>query len=215
MNRLLNWLLDLLYPPRCAFCRRLLTERERGVCRFCRKKYEDRVIRRELKNISVCVAPLRYEGEVRESLLRYKFQGVTAYGPAYAEFIAKAIDESGISCDSMTWVPLSRRRLRKRGYDQAQILAEETAKRLGLPCGKLLIKRVNTRPQSGLASAEQRLKNAKGVYACVDPQKIEGRRILIIDDIVTTGATLSECALTLKNAGCAEVFAAAAASRQT
>ena len=214
MKKLLNWLLDLLYPPRCPFCRRFLTENETGLCRFCRKKYENRTIRRELKNISECVAPFSYEGEVRESLLRYKFHGVTAYGPAYAEFIAKAIDESGISCDSMTWVPLSRRRLRKRGYDQAQILAEETAKRLGLPCERLLMKRVNTRPQSGLDSAEARLKNAKGAYACIDPQKLMGRRILLIDDIVTTGATLSECALTLKNAGCAEVFAAAAASRQ-
>ena len=203
-----------MYPPRCAFCRRFLTEKETGLCRFCRKKYEDRTIRRELKNISECVAPFRYEGEVRESILRYKFHGVTAYGSAYAEFIAKAIDESGISCDSMTWVPLSRRRLRKRGYDQAQILAEETAKILGLPCERLLMKRVNTRPQSGLDSAQARLKNAKGVYACIAPEKIRGRRILLIDDIVTTGATLSECALTLKNAGCAEVIAAAAASRQ-
>ena len=214
MNKLLNWLLDLLYPPRCAFCRRFLTEREHGLCRFCRKKYEDRVFRRELKNISECVAPFSYEGEVRESILRYKFHGVTAYGPAYAEFIAKAIDESVFSCDSMTWVPLSRRRLRRRGYDQAQILAEETAKILGLPCERLLVKRVNTRPQSGLSGAEARRKNAKGVYACADPEKVRGRKILIVDDIVTTGATLSECALTLKNAGCAEVFAAAAASRQ-
>ena len=213
MKRLWNWLLDLLYPPRCAFCRRFLTEKETGLCRFCRKKYENRTIQRELKNISECVAPFSYEGEVRESILRYKFHGVTAYGPAYAEFIAKAIDESGISCDSMTWVPLSRHRLRKRGYDQAQILAEETAKRLDLPCERLLVKRVNTKPQSGLSGAEARAKNAKGVYACVEPEKVKGRNILVIDDIVTTGATLSECALTLKNAGCAEVFAAAAASR--
>ena len=127
MNALVNWLLDLLYPPRCAFCRRLLNDAERGICRFCRRRNADTGTRRELKNGLLCVAPLRYEDQVRESLLRYKFRGVTAYGAAYAEFLAKCIDESDISCDIITWVPLSRRRLRKRGYDQARILAEETA----------------------------------------------------------------------------------------
>ena len=213
MKRFLDRLLDLVYPPRCALCRRFLMEKETGVCRFCRKKYEGTSVRRELEHVSFCVAPFRYEGQVRESILRYKFHGLTAYGAAYADFLAKCIDESGISCDSITWVPLSRKRLRSRGYDQARILAEATAQRLGLPCERLLEKRVDTRPQSGMGDAERRRENAKGVYACCAPEKVSGRRILLIDDIVTTGATLSECALTLKKAGCAEVFAAAAASR--
>jgi len=214
MKRILNGILDLLYPPRCPFCRRFLTDGEHGVCRFCRRRYADSRIERELEHVGACVAAFRYEGPVRDSLLRYKFRGVTAYGPVYAEYLAKCIDETGISCDIITWTPLSRRRLRQRGYDQARILAEETAKRLGLPCERLLEKRVNTRPQSGIRDAEKRRQNAKGVYACCAPEKLGGKRILLIDDIVTTGATLSECALTLKKAGCAEVFAAAAASRQ-
>ena len=213
MKKFFDWLLDLLYPPRCAFCRRLLNEREKGACRFCRKKYENQRIRREIKNTAFCIAPLRYEAEVRDSLLRYKFHGAAAYGAAYADFLAKCIDETQISCDIITWVPLSRRRLRKRGYDQAQILAEETAKLLGIPCEKLLDKRVDTKPQSGIKDAEKRRNNAKGVYACRAPERVFGRRVLLMDDIVTTGATLSECAAVLKKAGCAEVFAAAAASR--
>ncbi|MBQ3702469.1 MAG: ComF family protein [Oscillospiraceae bacterium] len=214
MKKMLDWLLDLFYPPRCAFCRRLLNEKEKGVCRFCRKTYENRCIRRELAHCSCCVAPLSYEGAVRDSLLRYKFRDVAAYGAAYADFLAKCIDESQISCDIITWVPLSRRRLRRRGYDQARILAEETAKRLNLPCEKLLEKRVDTKPQSGIRDAESRRKNAKGVYVCCAPSRAEGKHILLIDDIVTTGATLSECAAMLKQAGCAAVVAAAAASRQ-
>ena len=214
MKKMLNWLLDLFYPPRCAFCRRLLGEKEKGVCRFCRRKYENRCIRRELAHCSCCVAPLSYEGAVRDSLLRYKFRGVAAYGAVYADFLAKCIDESQFSCDIITWVPLSRRRLRKRGYDQARILAEETAKLLNLPCEKLLEKRVDTKPQSGMRDAESRRKNAKGIYVCCAPSKTSGRRVLLIDDIVTTGATLSECAAALKQAGCGAVVAAAAASRQ-
>ena len=214
MKSIQDKILDLLYPPRCAFCRRFLTDEENGVCRFCKKRYNGARIERELEHIGACVAAFRYEGVVRDSLLRYKFHGVTAYGAVYAEYLAKCIDETGISCDSITCVPLSRRRLRQRGYDQARILAEETAKRLGLPCERLLEKRVDTRPQSGIGDAQKRKSNAKGVYACCAPEKLGGRRVLLIDDIVTTGATLSECALTLKKAGCAEVFAAAAASRQ-
>ena len=92
-------------------------------------------------------------------------------------------------------------------------MAEPTAERLGAPCEKLLEKRVDTKPQSGMGDAQRRRENAKGVYACCAPERVRGKRILVIDDIVTTGATLSECAVTLKKAGCAEVWAAAAASR--
>lgn len=213
MKRLLEGVLDLLYPPRCPFCRRLLRGKEKGVCRDCAARYRQSAIRREIRHAALCVAPLRYEDAVRESLLRYKFRGTTAYGRVYAEYLAKAIDETGISCDIITWVPLSRRRLRRRGYDQARILAEETAELLGLPCERLLEKRVHTRPQSGIDSAEKRRENAKGVYACCAPEKLRGKRVLLIDDIVTTGATLSECAAVLEKAGSAAVYAAAVASR--
>ena len=213
--RAVDWLLDLLYPPRCMFCRKLIAAKEDGVCRDCRTRIP-RVpsgdLRRDIKHISFCVSPWYYEGDVRQALLRYKFHGAAAYGRTFAEFIAKCVDENAVSCDSITWVPLSRRRLRQRGYDQARILAEETAKLLGLPCEKMLIKRVDNRPQSSTRSAEERRQNARGVYAC--KMDLTGRRVLLIDDIVTTGATLSECAGVLKKAGCAAVYAAAAASRQ-
>lgn len=213
MKTIIGRLLDLCYPPHCALCHRLLNEEEQGVCRFCRRKYENSCIRRELPNTKLCVAPFRYEDQVRDSILRYKFHGVTAYGAAYAEFLAKCIDESDISCDIITWVPLSRRRLRRRGYDQARILAEETARRLDIPCEQLLKKIKNTRPQSGIHDAEARRQNAKGVYFCCAPERVRDMRVLVVDDIVTTGSTLSACASELLKAGCADVYAGAAASR--
>lgn len=210
-------ILDFFYPPRCAFCRRLLRARgELWVCPSCldtlpRLTKDEQ--RRDVKNTALVLAPLRYEGAVRESLLRYKFGGLTAYAAVYAEFLAKCIDENEISCDSITWVPLSRRRLRQRGYDQARLLAEALAKRLGLPCERLLVKRRHTRPQSGIGSREKRKANAAGAYAAADPQLVQGKRVLLVDDIVTTGATLSSCAGVLAEAGCAAVYGAAAASR--
>ena len=205
--------LDTLYPPRCPFCRRLLDKTEKRVCRFCRKRYEGSVVRREVKNTLGCVAPFSYRDEVRLSIIRYKFWRAAIYGEAYAEFLAKCIDESGFSCDIITWVPLSRVRLFSRGYDQARILAEATARNLGLPAARLLKKTRHTRPQSGLASAAQRRKNASGAYCCIAPETARGKTVLLIDDIVTSGATMAECAAVLKAAGCAGVYAAAAASR--
>lgn len=209
-----DWLLDLIYPPRCAFCRRLLTGQEHGACRFCRPKLPyvpaDGQVQ-HFRNVSKCLSPLYYYGTVRESLHRYKFLGAAAYADIYSEFIVKCIDENQISCDSITWVPLSRRRLRKRGYDQAELLAKEIGRRLGLPPVRLLKKQRDTRPQSKTGSAEKRRANIAGAYACLHPEQAAGKRILLVDDIVTTGATLSEAAGVLKKAGAGEVLAATVA----
>lgn len=207
-------ILDLLFPPRCPFCGRLLRDGEKDMCRACERSIAyvpESVQVRSFKHVAACVSPLYYEGSVRESLLRYKFGGVTAYCRIYGKLIAKSVDESGFSCDIITWVPLSGRRYRRRGYDQAQLIAQRAAERLSLPCRKLLEKTRDNPPQSSTGNAVKRRANAAGAYRCIDSAAVRGRRILIIDDIVTTGSTLSECAKVLESAGAEAVFAAAAA----
>lgn len=209
-------LLELFFPSRCAFCRRVTGDGNR-LCRDCERKlpYTDTDSAKQyFKNLVCCVAPLYYEGGVRQSLLRYKFGGSTANGAVYGKLMAKCIDETDISCDIITWVPLSRRRLRKRGYDQARILAEAVAVELDVPCERLLTKIRDNPAQSGAGSFENRRKNVSGAYEAVNTASIENRRVLIIDDIVTTGSTLSECAHVLKNAGAGCVYAAAAARKK-
>ena len=210
----IDWILDLLFPRRCAFCRRL-TQQGALVCPQCRAKlpFTGAAARQDFPHLEACYSPLYYVEPVRGSLLRYKFGGLSMYAEVYGEFLAKCIDENGISCDSITWVPLSRRRLRQRGYDQARLIAEELAKRLGPPCECLLVKRRHTRPQSGISDREKRKANAAGAYAVLNAERVEGKRVLLVDDIVTTGATLASCAGVLADAGCAAVFGAAAASR--
>ena len=207
--RVVDWLLDLIYPPRCAFCRRLLSGREKGVCRFCRPKLPyvpaDGQVQ-HFRNVDKCLSPLYYHGNVKDSLHRYKFGGATAYADIYSEFIVKCIDENQISCDSITWVPLSRRRLRRRGYDQAALLAKLIARHLGQSPVRLLKKLRDTPPQSQTGSAEKRRANIAGAYACLRPELVQGKRVLLVDDIVTTGATLSEAARVLKKAGAKEVI---------
>ncbi len=202
-------ILDLVYPRRCPFCRRIL-DKKQLICRSCLTKLpfvpQARQAER-VRNIEACYSTLYYEKSVRESLLRYKFNGAAAYADAYAVLLAKCIEENGISCDIITWVPLSRRRLRKRGYDQARLLAEAAARHMGAPCEKLLRKTRNNPAQSGTASAAARRENVRGVYAPVKPEEISGKTILIVDDIITTGSTLSECAKILKAEGAKKILA--------
>ena len=216
--KLFDALLDLLYPPRCAFCHRLLQSGEDGICRFCidRLPYTgERSERKDIPHVDRCVAPLFYENRVRDSLLRYKFGRLTGYAGIYARFMAKCIDENEISCDIITWVSVSRKRMRERGYDQSELLAEAAAKLLGIPCVRTLNKVRHTVRQSRIKSDAGRKENVKGAYRCVSAEQIAGKRVLLVDDIVTSGSTLAECARVLKEAGAASVCAAAVAMRKS
>lgn len=113
--------------------------------------------------------------------------------------------------DLVTWVPLSRRRLRERGYDQARLLARSTARELGLPLTPTLHKQRNTQPQSGTGDAAKRRANIAGAYRMKQGADVTGKRVLLMDDIVTTGATLSECARVLGKAGAEQVVCATVA----
>ena len=205
MNQLGERLLDLLYPPKCAFCRKLVTD-GRMLCPDCEKALpvpEKEKQSKKISGLAVCLSPLYYTGDVRQSLHRYKFQGAAAYYRIYAELMAACVKEHGLTADLVTWVPLSRKRLRSRGYDQARLLAEEVAGRLGLPCEQTLEKIRNNPAQSGTSGAEERQKNVLGVYRAVT--SFAGEHVLLVDDIVTTGATLSEAAKELLNAGAEQV----------
>ena len=200
----ISFLLDLLYPPRCAFCHDFLETSREGVCAHCRTglPFAQNGGRQHFPFIPACVSPLNYEGNVRESLLRYKFGGATGYAKVYGRLVAETVrTELPGAYDIITWVPLSRKRLRERGYDQARLLAKVTAKALGMPLTPTLYKQRNTQPQSGTGDAYRMKKGAD----------VTGKRVLLIDDIVTTGSTLSECARVLGKAGAEQVVCATVA----
>ncbi len=216
MNRLWERFLDLLFPPKCVFCRSLLSDGERDLCPRCRRELPwlfGPAAERKPEFITLTVSPLRYEGAVRDSFHRYKFYGQTAYAGAYGRLIADCIrahlDEP---CDLVTWAPLSRRRKRERGYDQAQLLARTVARELELPLCPTLEKIRDTTPQSGLEESSARRANALGAYRCIAPDTVRGKQVLLIDDIITSGATASECARMLRTAGAKAVFCATLAS---
>lgn len=214
MKRLWKALMDLLYPPKCVFCRKLLGRDEEEICNRCRLSLP--VYTEKLEPGPYCsdgVAALYYEDQVRDSLLRFKFQGMEQYAPVYGKLLAAACAQLPLDAiDAVTWVPVSRRRRRRRGYDQAQLLAKSLAGELNKPLRSTLTKIRDNRAQSSIESAEARRANVLGVYA--GKPEAAGETLLLVDDIVTTGATSSEAARTLLTAGASAVYLAAMAARR-
>ena len=208
--KLLDDLLDLLFPPKCPFCQSILETPADPVCPACQKSLPwlvGRAGERKVDFTQGCCSPLAYRGAVREAIHRYKFSGVRAYARPFGLLMAQCVqDRPEMAADLVTWAPLSRKRRRERGYDQGELLARAMAKRLGLPAVPTLVKARHTQPQSGLDSAEARRANALGAYALLPGSDVAGRHVLLADDVVTSGATLSECARTLLEAGAAEVW---------
>lgn len=210
---MLDGLQRLLFPPRCTFCRAFLQREEReGVCAAClsRIRFEQRLpLHPGGALFDVCVSALRYEGDVREAIHRFKFRGRQSYAQVFGRLLAYAVaHQLTEDFDLVTFVPSNRARTRKRGYNHAELLARDAAQRLRKPVAQTLRKTRATKAMFGLKPSQRRA-NVLGAFAVSAPQeKLSGRRILLVDDIYTTGATLSECARVLKAAGATHVFAA-------
>ena len=207
---------DMLFPPRCLFCDELIYPGWE-ICEACENEIAaSPAIRRMKPGVSGetvwCLTPFRYEGQVKESLMRFKFRGHREYAPYYGRKLAEGLREQWReeAFTVATAVPLSKRRLRERGYNQAELIAREAAKWLGLPYVETLRKVKENQVQHEL-SGEERLRNVQGVYRACDGVRLAGEFILLIDDIVTTGATLCECARILLQEGAACVVCAAVA----
>lgn len=208
-----EYLLDLLFPPKCPFCARVLDRP--GVCGGCEASLpwtEEADSLWELSGGLRCAAPLWYKDGARRGLLRFKFQGAAGAGDPLGAVLAQCAAErlSG-EFDTVTWVPVSRRRLRKRGYDQAELLARYACRRWDVAPVRLLEKVRDNPAQSSLTDRAVRWENVRGAYRAARPEAVRGRRVLLVDDICTTGATLSECAAVLRSAGAETVVCAAAA----
>lgn len=167
------------------------------------------VCRREATDLDGVVAPTRYRDLARDLVLSLKFHRRTPAAVPLGLLLADALRGARCPGDLVVPVPLSRARFRERGHNQADDLARIVASALDLDrCPKALVKARDTRPQSGLARGLRR-RNPRGAFRA-RRSRVEGRCVLLIDDVVTTGATASACARALKRAGAARVVLAAA-----
>lgn len=200
-------MLDLIVPKRCAFCRRPHPD---GLCADCRVNLPWRSAPYD----GVVIAPLLYRDSVRQALHRYKFRGVSGNAQVFGELMAAAARSANAEADAVTWVPCSFARRWTRGYDQAKKLAQSLGRRLALPVEGILRKTRHTRSQTKMPDSAARRANVQGAFNVRPKVSVEGKRILLVDDIHTTGATLDECKKILLNAGAESVVCCVVASRR-
>lgn len=200
-------LLRFLFPPKCVLCQCLLAEQQTDLCHSCRTNAPDFTkIKFKPSFVARWTGVWYYKDNVRASILRYKFGSKRHYAPAYARLLAIKLQREGLdNFDVLTWVPISSMRRLRRGYDQGRLLAEALGQELNASPVRALKKIRNTPPQSGLSNASRRRANVLGAYKVVNTAEFTGKRVLLLDDVLTTGATASECARVLLTAGATEV----------
>lgn len=210
---MLRWLTNLLFPPKCILCRRILEKQQTDLCRNCRTDTpEFTKSKRRIPFIAQWTGIWYYRGNVRGSIHRYKFSNARRYAEPYARLLALQLQKEEMDgFDVLSWIPISRSRRRKRGYDQGQLLAEALGRELGCTPIAVLRKDRNNPPQSGISHAEARRANVLNVYSVSDPALVRGKRILLVDDVITTGSTASECGKTLLLYGAKEISLATVA----
>lgn len=197
-------LLKLIYPDVCAFCNKIQKE---SLCKKCEekiKKYKkDIVIRSKNNYFEELISIFKYEGLIREKIIQYKFQDKSYIYNTFAKIILKNEKVCGLlkKYDIIIPVPIHRKRKLQRGYNQTQLIAKEIAKNIDIElCDDALIKTKNTIAQSKL-NKNKRKQNIKGAFRVLDLEKIQGKNILLFDDIFTTGSTVNECSKILKKVG--------------
>lgn len=210
--KLLHGLTALLLPEKCVLCGKPLNGGMDlcGACRVETKTWPQEKLK--LQFLDSFAAVWYYEGYVRASILRYKFHNRRSYAGAYGRILAMRLMElypDGF--DLLTWVPISTRRKLSRGYDQVELLARAVGRELGMKPARLLKKVRHNPPQSGLSDYAARRANVLGAYRMVSGVDVQGKRILLLDDVITTGATAGECARVLLTAGAGEVHCGAMA----
>jgi ComF family protein len=238
VKRVVCGLLDLLFPDECRLCHQPLHEVSRipvcasclsepeplaaeFFCATCHTPFVNRAPLDEAGQCSLCRLGLNgfdqvysfgaYEGSLRELIHLYKFGGVQPLSRPLGALLARALPRE-TNFDAIVPMPLHWRRRWERGFNQSDFLAQEIARRWNTPVRRLVHRKRATVPQAGLTSAQRRL-NVRAAFSVKPGLKLTGQRILLIDDVLTTGATASACARALKRAGASQVTFLALARR--
>ena len=204
----------LLFPEKCILCGKILRGGEIDLCRTCRVEAPECPVQKQKRSfLDSWVAIWYYKGYIRSSILRFKFGRARHYARGYGRILAmKLTAEYPDGFDLLTWVPISPLRKLVRGYDQVELLARSVGRELGLEPVRCLRKIRHNRPQSRVSGGAERRANVLGVYRVARNADLRDKRVLLLDDIITTGATAGECARVLLTAGAREVHLGAIAA---
>ena len=201
-------LTNIIFPIKCGICGKL----GNYICKDCIAELKNFEIKKQYEDVFFVYD---YEGKIRELILKYKFKDSPFLYKTFTECLLKnkKVCQFLKSYDIILSVPLHKKRLRQRGYDQSQLIAKELAKKFNynlhnkkelIYYNNILIKNKNTKPQS-LKDMQSRIKDVIGIYEVKNIEKILGKNIVIFDDIYTTGSTLKECKKVLLEAGAKNV----------
>ena len=193
-------LLDLIFPRQCGICGKLGS----FLCDKCYNELKKYEIENQHKNIFFVY---RYEGKIRDLIIDYKFNDKAYLYKTFAENLLKnkKLCKFLYSYDIILSVPLHKKRYLERGYNQSDLIAKEIAKKLNIMYdSKVLIKKVNIKPQS-TQRINERKTNVKGIFEVNNKERIINKKVLIFDDIYTTGSTANECKEVLLKSGAKQV----------
>lgn len=212
--KLTDSVLQLLFPEKCVLCRAVLKKDELDLCHSCRIHGPEFAAKgKKLPFLDSWAAVWYYEKDARKSLLRYKFGRRRSYAKSYGRLLAMKLQrECPDGFDILTWVPTGWLKKLTRGFDQCQLLADAVGQELGLKPQRLIRKVRSNRTQSTIHGDAKRRANVLGAYKVTDPELVKDQRVLLLDDIITTGATAGECGRILLTAGAAEVHCGAVAA---
>ncbi len=192
MNMIFDFIINLFYPSRCVFCNKII-DREKVCCDECNRKAKDYKPIKTIINNTFCVSAFPYCGVFKNAILNLKIRGKIQNADVLSLYMIKAIREyyNNDKFDYVTAVPLSKKQRNQRGFNQSEIIARKIAENLSVPYKECLVKIKDNKPQHSL-NRELRKLNVKGVYK-IENENIVNLKILLVDDIVTTGCTLKEC----------------------
>ncbi|MCR4743743.1 MAG: ComF family protein [Lachnospiraceae bacterium] len=221
-------MIDILFPRRCPVCDEVLKFGAGLICPDCRKKvlrvgsvscrkcgkrlYDESLeycedCKREKHYFTKARSVFVYNDAMRNSVLRYKNHSRREYADFYAEMMEKYLGKEikAFRADGMIAVPLTKKKLKKRGFDQAEFLAEKVSGRLGISLYKGFLKRLKDTDEQKLLSGAERRKNLKKAFI-MSRNDVKLNRVILLDDVYTTGSTADEISVELLNAGIKSVM---------
>lgn len=212
-----DYLIDFVLPNRCGFCKGF-TPWNKPICDKCKDAiaFIDDPVRRDDNGVfTLCISPCEYDGTARDGILNLKYHNGINTAKYLAPFVADLIETHiGYSnIDLVTSVPMSRKRRADTGYNHADVAGKLIADAIAKPYNGRLLRRISNAPvQHKLSASERRLAVKDTYFPLKKGTRLNGETVLLVDDIITTGSTLSECASVLRSMGADKVYCATLAT---
>mgnify|MGYP000341350924 CR=1 FL=1 len=193
-----NEILDIIYPAeeKCIICK---SDGFIGLCPCCKKSINRAIF--ENNNLSYGF----YGGILKKLILEFKYESNYTAGYLLSNFLLEIIEENNIKADVICYVPMTKKAEKKRGFNQCKVIAKNISNATGIPVRKCIKKIRNTKEQKTL-NKEERIENLSGAFKVNNVDNIKNRNVILIDDVITTGATISECQNILKKSGAKKII---------